>query len=139
MRLLSFGRNLDDELALKHRAQKCWFVAGLDSDAVGDERAVETCGKLRREIARAIRMRQDNVCRRQVADHLLERSGVAIRGIRLESSRIDHMDSGDSCLADLPCGISWVRTEHDYLDRLIAAELLRRGHGFPRGAMQLAS
>src|ERR671910_593633 len=49
------------------------------------------------------------------------------------------MNCRDGRMTDLGGSLSRVGAQHNHVDRLVAAELLRRGDCFPRGAMQLAA
>ena len=139
VRLLAFGRHFGDQFALIHRPKKGRLLAALDADAIGDERAVEARRQLRREVARAIGVRQHHVRRLQLRDRFLERGRVAVRRVGLEQRRIDDVDGRYGCLADSAAAPAGLGAEHDRLDRLIAGQLLRGSDRFPRRAMELAS
>ena len=61
VRGLSLCRNFGHQFALIDRAKKCRLVAWLHANAIGHERAIETRGELRREVARAIGMWHQHV------------------------------------------------------------------------------
>jgi len=64
VRRLTLGHDVGGQLSLKHRPDERRVAAGpLDGDDIGDDGAIEPRGQLRSEVARLIRVRQQNIRR----------------------------------------------------------------------------
>ena len=140
MRRLSLRDDVGGQLALKHRAhERRRTVDGLDRRHVGDERPVEPRGQLRREVARLIRVRQDDGRRLRARRSTCASAAVNPSDVYGSRAAASTVTTSCTCAALSSRGHrADVRAEDDDGHLTARGQLLRRRDRFPRRAVQLA-